>query len=506
MATTTTIYGQLAYEGFARAIGSKLGLNVKVASGSNACINAKGVITLPGMSTYQTAQQFTVTCGVLIHEMAHQFYKSHDLIDPKRDKLEHDCLNAVLDVADETWIGEWFTRNGNIRPADLLEIINNDAINQNFAQYCDWQNPASHAWKILCIGIFSARVPTGYNRRSIYRLRRYADQQASQAGVDAKACWRLIKRAIRQDQEDPTPTASRFPKLLKLAKKIAAILQPFAAAHNAGGPSLDGGGTGPLDKALGAGSKKMPKGATDATAIDGAEAAENAIGGTGAGSGGNCGYERNASSATFDLIRPAVQRVAQRIATDGDGALLIDGLNNGSSLGQAHRFLTDGQCLARWNISDNAEGVSVAVLLDCSSSMDHQLADCAGLAKAFVLSMKEAGAAKALTFSDTVEDSDDFSHVTVQGGTSTELGIRKATNWLAPRPGKKWIVVITDGAPNDAIATDDACTEASAKGIKILAVGLNCQIKMAGATAVTASDANHLAIELDAAAHLIESN
>src|SRR5262245_17481286 len=108
MTAQKIIYGRTAYEGFAKAIGAKLGLNVKIEDGASACIDAGGVVRLPGMSTHQTADEFAVTCGVIVHELSHQFYGSHKQIDPNRSRLEHECLNAVLDVADETWIDAWF--------------------------------------------------------------------------------------------------------------------------------------------------------------------------------------------------------------------------------------------------------------------------------------------------------------------------------------------------------------------------------------------------------------
>lgn len=131
MSTRQIIYGRIAYEGFSRALGAKLGLKVRVEHGREAAIDKDGTITLPEMSTYQTEDQFAITCGTVVHEMAHQFYGSHKLIDPKRSRLEHECLNTVLDVSDETWISRWFEQGGNKRPGELLNRGNVEACNNS---------------------------------------------------------------------------------------------------------------------------------------------------------------------------------------------------------------------------------------------------------------------------------------------------------------------------------------------------------------------------------------
>ena len=491
--TTKTVYGRAAYEGFAKAIGSRLGLKVRVVDGPHACIDAGGVIQLPGMHTHQTQGQFAITCGTVVHELSHQFYGSHKHIDPIRDRLEHDCLNAVLDVADETWISAWFDRAGNSRPGELLTRGNEHALRDNAQAFADWQNPATHAWKVLCVGILGARL----NRR-VNRWKRWTAQEAAKFGVDAKACYRLLRCAKRAGKQDPSPTPRRFKKLIDLAKRLAALLKPFAppagTAANVGSP---------IDAALGVG-QVSPSGPV-ATQQDGANIAEGTQGTAGGFGSPDAPSHTDFDPQSFSLLSPAIQKVAQRIATDGEGATCTDGLLTGSRIGQAHRLLTDGQCLARWDDADHADGVSVSVLLDCSGSMNRQLAECAGIARAFALNMRQAGAVQSLAFGDVVRNSDDFSTVQDMGGTNTHLALQGAIRWLSDRSGRRWVVLVTDGQPNDARATERVCQEAAALGIHILAVGLGCAIRMP-ATCVTAGDPAHLAIELDAAAHRIERN
>jgi hypothetical protein len=259
----------------------------------------------------------------------------------------------------------------------------------------------------------------------------------------------------------------------------------------------------PLEGALAAGRPQCGKGEREATAVEGEKLAE----GSGAGGGGgeadaprSVEYDRY----SFDLLSPAVNKVAQRIAVDGESVALDDGLMSGSRLGQAHRLVTDGQCLARWNTADNAEGVSVSVVLDCSGSMANIRAEVAGIARAFAQNMRHAAAVQSLVFGTRVRESDDFGRVSDMGGTNTHLALEESLKWLSGRPGQRWIVLISDGQPNNLEATERACHQAIAQGVHLLAVGLNCNLSMPAAIVVTANDPAHLAIELDAAAQRIE--
>jgi hypothetical protein len=490
---TKIVYGKQAYEGFARAIGSKLGLQVTIADGASPCIDANGVVRLPGMNTYQTAEEFTNTCAAIVHELAHQFYGSHGQIDPKRSRLEHDCLNAVLDVADEGGIARYFAGHGNQRPSDLLDHANQHALNYTPAFY-DWQ-VENHAWKVLVTGILDSRLPR--NGR-LTRIKRYNARQAGTRGVDAKKCWRVIRRARIGKVDNGAPSGKRFPRLIKLAKELADLLLPFAP------PDTQAPTPTPLDGALASGSATMPSGSSEATAADGADIADGKAA-CGASNGGcDAGGNFHACESAYRLLFPAVERIGQRIATDGDGITLLDSLASGPVLGQAYRLATDGQCLARWQTSEHADGVAVAVVLDCSGSMRYRLRECAGIARAFAVGMRECGPVLCLAFGSVCERSDDFETVRNLGGTNTHTAIADARDWLAMQPGARWIVLITDGQPGSPYEVERECAAARADRVRILAIGLNCELAMPADSIVTASDTGHLAIELQAAASLIE--
>jgi len=504
-----TVYGKLAYEGFARAMASQMGLTVEIDDGASACINASGKITLPGMNTYQTAEEFAVTCGTLIHEMSHQFYRSHSLIDPNRAALEHACLNAVLDVADETWIDKYFAVGGNVRPGNLLTLGNQWAVREHRSRYVDWSDTSNHAWKVLCVGIFAARLSRTNFARVVRWMRSVTVSHCQTHGVDANAAFGLLRRARITASQNPQPTYRRFGKLRLLARKLADVLAPFAPPA---GTRMAAVGIS-ISEALATGESAVPANATVATEAQGEAAAAPVAGQPqacgkptrgGRGSGHSAGG-RQFDQQAFNLLAPAVQRIADRIATDGDGVVKADGLTTGASLGQPHRLMTDGGCMARFDAGEHADGVSVAVILDCSDSMRDTLDTCAGIARAFAVGMRQAGDVQSIVFGDDVQSSDDFRTVRCMGSTGTDLAIAAAHRWLSGRAGDKWIVLITDGMPNTLQATHAAARGALAAGVKMLTVGLNCTIAMpAGVNVVTAKDANRLAIELDFAAHTIE--
>lgn len=489
------IYGKTAYEGFARAMASRLGLSVQIVDGSRACINQAGVISMPGMNTFQTPEEFEVTCGVIIHEMAHQFYGSHGQINPANSKLYHDCLNAVLDVADETWVSEWFVQDGNGRPSQLLTQANRDALHKGHKALQDWDNADTHCWKVLCVGILSARLGR------LVRWVRFTSAKAGKLGVDAKACFRLLRRARLAKLHSPRPTIGRFRLLRKLASELADLLKPFAPPDSAPMVGIS------IVDALGAGRKTVPANYIEADANSGAKLLQDdnaaAAGGSGAGGGKGSGKNGNFDQHTFNLLLPAIHKIAQRIAIDGDGYATNDGLCDGPRIGQAYRLLTDGNCLARWNENENADGVAVSVILDCSGSMHKHLPQCAGIARAFALAMRQAGKVQSLAFGDSVEPSNDFEVTTEMGTTSTHRAIDEADKFLSKQNGKRWIVIITDGTPDNPMATDAACQAAITKGINILAIGLGKLVPMPG-ICVVAENADHLAIELEAAGQRIE--
>ena len=519
-----TYYGRQAYEGFAKALGSKMGLSVTVEAGQSAAINGQGVITLPDMDRYQTQSEFELTCGTIVHELSHQFYGSHEhFANSKNDRFFRDCLNAVLDVADETWIDRWFvTTWQNARPGDLLHKGNWDAKWNK-----DWKpkNDGNDAWRILCFGIVAARE--GIKGR--HGTRASIIDFANSKGVDALKCWGLIARAKARKQKsywDSARSPEWWKRILSLADELAKELAPLAPPP--GAPSLPMPGGMGVGTAVGQGQASLPSGATEATAADVAAALDGkpspqqsqpaqsqaqaqgqptkGAGGVSAGQAAQYMSHKDACA----MLLPAVRKVGERLATDGDCLDTLDGLATGTRIGDVVRLTTDGQCMARWNIDEHADGMAVAVTLDCSGSMRYILPAVSGVAQAFAAGLSDCADIQRIVFGLAAYPVDSFEHCSDLGCTATHYAVEQAVNLLKPKAaGQKWIVIITDGDPDNPAATQRAVQEAIAAGIKVLAIGLGkgtakmIRGSMPGAKVVAADDVIRLAIELDAAAQEI---
>lgn len=529
-------YGQAAYEGFAKAFGSLLGIDaaaIRVQSGDGPSIDVNGVLHLPGMSGYQDADDFETTCGSIVHEMAHLWCRSHRELAVRRTRLAMDCLNAVLDVADETALARDFARRGLGRPGDLLRRGNQRHLPSRGGGYCpvfDW-SPAARTpvhWRVLAAGIIVTRLSEQSEKAKLprsdqlmvgrCRRRTIGDARNHPANIDARAVFAVLARAR-------TTGTARKPMrtLVRLASELETLLaavappegqtgpgEPMPGQGKPGGPSPDGSTT----------VSAVPSFGTEAGAEAGADAARAPAKGDAAGqqapvsatadsrgaSGGGEGAEEglSPSETARRMCGPAVAAIARRIANDGQGTDRESGYARGGSVAEPYRLVTDGLCMSRWQEEMEADGMSVAVLLDCSGSMGHVLASVAGVAQAFAQEMRECGDVKCWAFGSLVREShDDYEHPRTMGGTQTGSAIAAANQWLQPRRGAKWIVLITDGCADSPESAKMQALYASQMGVKILSVGFGRYVPLAGAINVTAMDVPHLAIELQGAAAMI---
>jgi len=517
----TVYYGQAAYEGFARGFGTMLGIapaQIKVQAGDGPAIDVSGTLYLPGMSGFQTAAEFEQTCGSIVHEMAHLRAGSHLLLRVKRERLAADCLNAVLDVADETALALKFGKIGITRPGDLLRAGNARYLTWtkgDSPKVWDWTstNPTPIHWRVLAGGIILTRLGamnekaclTGRERVMVGRLRRFQIERAKERGVDMAAVLKVLARARTASAGKRKPVRT----LVKLGQELEALLAavaPPAGSQEDLMPGQQGAGGGH------GGIPSIPAGGAEATEADGeglaARAAAKSYAGQGVSQtdgedGGDKGDGR-ASAETRAMCGPAVAAIAQRIAIDGDGLDREYGYARGTTVAEPYRLATDGMCMGRWQDDLPADGMSVAVLLDCSGSMEYVLPKVAGVAQAFAQEMRRCGEVKCWAFGCNVaEADDDFERPDIMGGTNTHIALRAARAWLDQRAGAKWIVVVTDGQPSDPRGTGAECGGAIADGIRVVSVGLGRYVPLEGAINVMAEDAPRLAIELHAAASLM---
>lgn len=478
-------YGKAAYEGFARAFGQKLGVNVTVGSGQNACVDGSGNISLPDMNTYQTKEEFENTCATIVHEVAHVYFGSHSEFETqskymRRDRLWMDCLNAVMDVADETGIGYAESVKGNHRPGELLVKSNIKAWNENYRAFSDPNHPLPH-WQVLATGIIRASVSSRQKRHIGGVLAR------THPNVPVKECYDILTRARLVNGKNRKRWNHR--QLVTMADKLAEKLKPLEPPQGSPDtPSLTGN---PVE----AGVDQVDLTDTVATILDGAALALQG------GSSQSHSNEWSLCEQSRDMLLPIVKRIASRIAVDGDSIERENGYTSGTGVMDAYRVLTDGACMGKWMEAPHADGISVAVLLDVSGSMSGRMPECAGAAEAFSLGMKECAEVRQWTFGIGSDPCENFEAGDLSGSTDTDKALEYGTDWLKTREGKKLIVCITDGCPSNRYRTILACNEAAQHGISLVAVGLgeigpSLRETMPGATICTAQDATRLAIEL----------
>lgn len=488
----TTYYGRAAYEGFARAFAAKMGVNVRVdSSSSGASVDSAGTIYLPDMDTYQTKEEFEGTCATVIHEVSHVVYGSHKEFanHAGKSRLWRDCLNAVMDVADETAIGQREHAAGNTRAEELLVRSNVRAASQPSLSS---RSTAPAHWQILVNGIIRARINCKIIKVRGARNFGYTPKRQF-PNVDVDAAFKTIGNARLKDRQ-----AGNHARLIKLADKLAEILESVAPPDSEPETPMPGG----AGSATGKGTDSLPSGGTLAGAGDGEQIAN---GGTPGGAGGKkrSGNGIPACRASSAMLLPAVRRVAERIALDGESIDMDGGYFSGTTVKDAFKVFTDGACMGRWQTDEHSDGMAVAVLLDVSGSMGYQMATVAGVADAFAKGMTECATVRLWTFGEDVNEVADFSEIEMEGNTQTHLAVKAGREWLQTESaGRKLIVCLTDGQPYSTEQTQSECRQAEADGIGIWGVALGFPAAalvstLPGARICQADDAPRLAIALE---------
>lgn len=532
-------YGRTAYEGFAKAFAAKMGVAVTI---SDTCaspsVNDYGVITLPPMDNYQTQAEFENTCASIIHEISHVLYSTNVFFtnDVKgKSALYRDCLNAVMDVADETAISKYEISRHNARCEQLLVQSNVHSMNTDEELQPDRgqfgsNKPPAH-WRILCTTLIKARCigqksvrVRGVSNLGYWLAREYPT-------VDIAKVQGVLNgaRLACSKMYNHRPAKTRL-VLLAAASKLETLLASVAPPPGQQGQEgMPGGlgaaenGTGEAGGPLSKGQANKPGWGVEATAEDGAKAVgAEGNGGIGeatgqpaqpnqkpvSGSGGGTVKGGNAqwTNSTYQTCLPIIKRVAQRIATDGDGINCEGGYHSGSGLADPVRAMTDGICMGRWLIDPHADGMAVAIVLDRSGSMSN-LGSVVGVAEAFAEGMEECATVNRWVFDDVVDRVDTFRNTSLGGSTNTHLGVGKAQQWLAQQEaGMKLCVCITDGEPNGIARAPLAriCAELMQNRVQLIAVALgpdelrdNLQKTMPFAQIFCAEDTNRLAIRLE---------
>jgi hypothetical protein len=500
-----TFYPQSALEGFGAALADKLNVRIDYTTGQPRTDGR--TVYLPAITAPLDVVEFAALCGVAVHEAAHVFFGSCSRMQWYADRngptteraLRAACMNAVLDVADETRV-EWFVNSAE----DLLRASNRDAAAKIVA--ADSLTNSDPVWAVLAAAILSARgVYSKALRAQAEAHPRYAEM--------CKAHW-ILKKCRARKCRIPRRTRPQWASLIDTADKLVDLLRPFGDAS--GAPQAQFGPVGAEPDGMGAG-KDAPVLGQDQLAdeADGAAIAEGVTpGGSGAGGTG----KENASAAPFDgglygALRPAlagpVERLARADEADGFSSGHLSGPRVGRNIETA---LIDGRCFDRRNAE--GEKLHVAILLDGSGSMDSAMPAVSAIAQAFTDAVKGVAETVSLAvFSDCTRPVGDFrdrSQFPPASCTGTERGLLWAELALKGKPGRRVCVVITDGQPDSRDMTSIACQSLTAERVSVIGIAFQTDPKdiratMPRAQVIAANTPNELACQLGMIAQRIAS-
>lgn len=520
-------YGGYAYEGFARAFGYSLGVEVVIGDASKAkvkCahVDSEGRLVLPAISGYRNYIGFLDCCATVIHEVAHVFYDSHKLMNAHaKTALEAACMNGVLDIADETHISAQCKRFGNPRAGRILnaslarasfEIVT--AINGIIATTGVKIRPENDA---------AVQRPVDYLiglvilcGRGVHTAQQLIDTASTLA---KRAClqpldFRSIALVSIQAGAKLNPNASaddRSELLVKCFKKLVELVKPWEAKATPRGSSQQGApGNGSESQKTGSFHTHGGARSVEHLGYDQSEASEEVGEDLANGGAGSEGHEHGqvvASDSSQKLVAAPARKIADRIAIDGDGISRENGLQSGATVREPYRLMTDGLCMGRWNELPNADGVVVSIAVDLSGSMSGHASSVLGMAKAFSDAFERVAPVQRIVFGTCAYQVESFERSPMMGGTDTHLALELAQKFFESHPkGEKWLIIITDGESSSPGRTDAEAQKIMRSGGKILVIGINTHISMPATKTVVSRDENQIAMALGDIANGMHSN
>ena len=511
----STYYPQSALEGFTNAIASALGITVKLGDGI-ASTDGETVF-LPRIKKPLDADEFTYMCGVCVHETAHVYYRSVKFQEDyaENDTLRRACMNAVLDVNDETRMS---ARLPGV--ANLLHAVNVHADRDNAA--ADAFTKGDPVWACLAAGILWNRL----GQCKTYKQAKNAKHPNYKLMLGAFVILKNAKHRKGKKAHAPR-TPAQESKLIRVADQLVALLAKLGDASGApcNKPAKPGdkpnmGQPGPAGiKLEGAGEGKGEPGDGDKIAgkAEGeAIAAGDKPGEESTGDDAECkdvsgmlggsihvpeGERCRMNVDLYATLRPVLMGEVERMARHDFADGSEDGYLSGTTIGRGiERAVIDGACFSRRQAE--GENMHAAVLLDNSGSMEFSLSEVSAIAQAFADSL--ANAAKTVdlaTFECDTQPRKHFRNVGSMGGTGTAKALRWAHDAIATKPGKRVVVVLTDGCPDDIYAAASECGNLIAHGVHVIAIAYKFDAKyiqesMPGAQIIAASDPSSLALQL----------
>ena len=491
MTTNKTYYPQAALVGFGSTLADKLGIDVEYTTGAPRTNGT--TIFLPKITGAITEADFLALCGTAVHEAAHVYFNSvprHlDYIDADSaaQELRAACMNAVLDVADETRM-EWV-----LDPAarTLLKAGNHKADLDICTQ--GRINGSDPVWEILATAILMARLGRA---SSVYAT---MPKGKPETGLKYKAYGVLKGVRTFKAPKRHKRTGVQWSRLKRAADDLVALLKHLPPpAQHAQIPTFGQVGSDAQGMAFGA-----APGANTAGPGAGANVAESGsptVGGNGCGTG--AGASAPDYSMNMDLYGDLVPALAEPVRlmaeweeADGPAAGYTSGAKLGKRLDRAY---TDGRVFVRRE--GEGERLSLVLLLDVSGSMysGGLIADALAVAQAFADAVRPVAENLALyEFDGYPRKRERFDGSGGGGGTNIQDALKIAHARLADMSGRRVCVIVTDGQSPACGASEELMTA----GVRLIVIAYNTNPaelarNMPGAEVIHAETAAELASQL----------
>lgn len=430
---------------FTAALAAVCDGRVKVVCDGRACTDGN-TIHLPFPRQIISAEYHDALCGIGCHEASHIYYHSPEHFrtfvsgwDPSTSRFAADCYNAVLDVADETRFERKFALACRYFEASTTQAA------------VDWIGPTpslpTTAQSVLVAAILKVR-----NRRIRERFASRVVQAVFAQHIGVRQCVNILRKAVTRTGQGLPPRTSRewcrleelagklfsvFPNNMRQSASQSGVAQSSCQVEADGGGGSFGESFARIIRAASDGRFEL-KGRTDKH--------------VGLRTGSHSGRGSSAGSHVYQVdtnLKLCFTRYA-KLLLQAPKPVVGRASRSGPRIGDVTRVRTDGRALLARAMQRETH-TSVAVCLDCSSSMHSRLKDVAGVAAAMVEALHEAGGNVACWhFGDEARRVArcEMRLARDMGGTHTESVVAAARDWLAAQvESRKVLVVFTDGAP-----------------------------------------------------------
>lgn len=529
------MYGPTEVNAFARGLAHLTGVTIKLRSGQPHTDGS--TVWLDSRTTYSRGE-FDAQCGVGCHEVSHVYFGtvqtavpwSKSIADsrgvPDKHWLAHECANVVLDIQDET-------RFEHVMPAakSLFRIF---YLHSSGVLYDDLRHyhPPSHTvngvskpllpvWRaallsaLLTTRLGTARNDTWSSDMCPLRLRmlrcvvRYRCRR--EFGNDGlKEVFTLLlscrEKQPRSHRGNFGRLATSWKAIRRRVEKLFDLVLPYVQdSDKQPQPQPDADGQTVVDANDPMGEVRKGRSVQG----DGRPSGVPQPGGT-PPPGAPAGNSSDSSSRTVEFDVPFYRRACHGLAKSAaelmethDSMRMTRRDITGHKLGRRWTSLfTDGAVYLNPEVG-TAEELSLALLVDKSSSTRRVSGRIFAAAKALAVTMHDLGAnVDCWLFGASCEHRrwhDLDSRVSLEGDTLGETSVIAANRWLMTHPsGRKLCVVLTDGSLGDGDSSQAQMRSGASLGIEYVLIGLGIPLDklrygwMSGLPSVVCDDPSQL--------------